>query len=182
MKASKDIKTLLNHLSKNDEDAFREIFVLFSDQVYSFSFKLTRDRITAEEMVQEVFLKIWIKRSTLNEIENLSSYLFIITKNLVLNVLKRKAFEERAKAIFIVEAEKVRCDTEEKVIHDDYERILNKTVSQLPPQQKLIYAMCHHEGLQYQEVAQKLKISRLTVKTHMHQALKTIKAQFGSIL
>jgi RNA polymerase sigma-70 factor (family 1) len=182
MKESTDIQPLLNRLSENDESAFREIFAQFSHQVYSFSLTLSRDRITAEEMVQEVFLKIWVNRASLATIENFPSYLFIMTKNLVLNALKRKSLEEKAKAIFLREAEKINLDTEERVIVNDYERILNETISHLPPQQRLIYSMCHQEGLQYDEVAQKLKISRFTVKTHMHQALKTIKAQFGGIL
>jgi RNA polymerase sigma-70 factor (ECF subfamily) len=55
-------------------------------------------------------------------------------------------------------------------------------IRKLPPQQQLIYSMCRHEGLQYDEVAQRLKISKLTVKTHMQQALKTIKTQFAHIM
>lgn len=182
MKECKDIQHLLYHLSKDDESAFRQIFHLFSDRVYSFALKLTRSRTSAEEMVQEVFMKLWVNRSTVYSIENLSSWLFVVTKNLVLNSIKRKATEEKANAVFAMETAKNHSDTEEKVIADDYERLLNETVSHLPPQQRLIYSLCHQEGLQYEEVAQRLKISRLTVKTHMHQALKTIKAQFSSIL
>jgi RNA polymerase sigma-70 factor (family 1) len=181
VKDSQDTKSLLDRLSKNDEAAFREIFSQFSNQVYSFSLKLTRDQFTAEEMVQEIFLKIWLIRVNLYNIENLSSYLFIVTKNLVLNTLKRRLREERAKATFLRNAEKAKWDTEEKVIHNDYERILNETIQNLPPQQRLVYSMCHQEGLQYEEAAQKLKISRLTVKTHMHQARKSIRAQLAEL-
>lgn len=182
MKESKDIESLLHRLSKNDEAAFCQLFHLFSDRVYSFSFKLTKSHTSAEEMVQEVFMKLWVNRGTLYSIENFSSYLFIVTRNLVLNSIKRKAIEEKATKVFVMETSKNHNDTEEKVIHDDYERLLNETVSHLPPQQRLIYSLCHNEGLQYEEVAQRLKISRLTVKTHMHQALKTIKAQFSGLV
>ena len=182
MKESKDIQNLLVDLSRNDEHAFRQIFQLFSNRVYSFSFKLTKSSILAEEMVQEVFMKIWISRATLNTVENFSSYLFIITKNLTLNTLKRKAVEEKAKRKIFMEAAKAHSDTEEKIIRDEYAQILNKTISHLPTQQRVVYSLCHQEGLQYEEVAKRLKISRWTVKTHMHQALKTIKAQFSHIL
>jgi RNA polymerase sigma-70 factor (family 1) len=182
MKESKDIHDLLCQLSKNDETAFRQIFHLFSDRVYSFSLRLTKCKTTAEEMVQEVFMKIWINRAKLHTVENFPSYLFIVTKNLVLNSIKRSAIEEKAKATFVMESVSNHSDTEEKVILDDYERILNETINHLPPQQRLVYSMCHQEGLQYEEVAQRLKISRLTVKTHMHQALKTIKSQFSHIV
>jgi RNA polymerase sigma-70 factor (family 1) len=182
MTETKDIKDLLDQLSKNNEKAFRTLFHLFSHKVYSFSLRLTRSSITAEEMVQEVFLKLWVNRASLANVENFSSYLFVITKNLALNTLKRKAIEERAKISFTRELEKKHCDTEETVIHRDYEQLLNATINHLPPQQRLVYSLCHQEGLQYEEVAQRLKISRLTVKTHMQQALKTIKTQFGNII
>jgi RNA polymerase sigma-70 factor (family 1) len=182
MKEIKDTKYLLDQLSKSDEKAFRALFHLFSGKVYSFSLKLTRSSITAEEMVQDVFLKLWMNRESMATVENLSAYLFMITKNLALNVLKRKAIEEKAKLSFTREHENKHCDTEETVIHNDYEHLLKATINHLPPQQRLVYSMCHQEGLQYEEVAQRLKISRFTVKTHMQQALKTIKTQFGHII
>jgi len=182
MKETKDIKNLLDQLSKNDEHAFRQLFHLFSDKVYSFSLSLTRSHLSAEEMVQEVFLKIWINRKSMHEVENFSSYLFIMTKNLVLNSLKRKALEEKAKITLTRELDNKHYDTEETVIHDDYERLLNEAINHLPHRQRLVYSMCQQEGLHYDEVAERLKISRLTVKTHMQQALKTIKTQFARLI
>jgi RNA polymerase sigma-70 factor (family 1) len=182
MKETKDTKTLLDQLSKSDEQAFRQLFHLYSDRVYSFSLRLTRSGITAEEMVQEVFLKIWVNRKSISSIEDFPSYLFIVTKNLTLNSLKRRALEEKAKITLVRELARKHNDTEETVIYRDYEQLLKETVSHLPPQQRLVYSMCHQEGLQYEEVAQRLKISRLTVKTHMQQALKTIKTQFARVI
>lgn len=182
MKETKDIKNLLDQLSKNDEQAFRQLFHLYSNRVYSFVLRLTRSRVIAEEMVQEVFLKIWINRSSVSAIDNFSSYLFIVTKNLALNVLKRRSMEEKAKVILGRELVRKHDDTEETVIYRDYEQFLKETIDHLPPQQRLVYSMCRQEGLQYEEVAHRLKISPLTVKTHMHQALKTIKTQFSRII
>jgi len=182
MKEAKDIKALLDELSKNNEGAFREIFGLYSHKVYSFALRLTGSGVTGEEMVQEVFLRIWLKRESLADVENFSAYLFGITKNLVLNLLKRKTFEEKARIRLLRDVPANHSDTEETVIHHDYEELLKETINHLPPQQKLIYSMCHQEGLQYEDVAQRLKISRFTVKTHMHEALKAIKAQFSHII
>ncbi|MFZ6009554.1 MAG: RNA polymerase sigma-70 factor [Bacteroidota bacterium] len=181
MKETKDIKTLLDQLSRNSAPAFREIFHIHSDQVYAFALRLTKSHSIAEEMVQEVFMKIWINRTSASTIENFNAYLFVITRNLVFNALKRQALEEKAKIVLSQELEKKHHDTEETVIRRDYERLLQETVNHLPPQQRLVYSLCHQEGLRYDEVAQRLKISRLTVKTHMQQALKTIKAQFANL-
>lgn len=182
MQEIKDIRNLLNRLSKNDEHAFRLIFHAFSDRVYSFSLRLTRSQETAEEMVQEVFLKIWINRTSLAAIENFHAYLYTITRNLAFNTLKRMSVEEKAKTILQREQTDIHSDTEETVIHRDYQQLLNRAISHLPPQQRLVYSLCHQEGLRYEEVAQRLNISRLTVKTHMQQALRTLKAQFAHVV
>lgn len=182
MQELKDIKNLLDRLSKNDEHAFRLIFHAFSDRVYSFSFRLTRSQETAEEMVQEVFLKIWINRASLVAVDNFNGYLYTITRNLAFNTLKRLSIEEKAKHTLQREFADKHSDTEETVIHRDYQQLLNRAISHLPPQQRLVYSLCHQEGLRYEEVAQRLKISRLTVKTHMQQALRTLKSQFAQVL
>jgi RNA polymerase sigma-70 factor (family 1) len=182
MQEIKDIRDLLSRLSKNDEHAFRLIFHAFSDRVYSFSLRLTRSQETAEEMVQEVFLKIWINRASLAGVENFNGYLYTITRNLSFNALKRISIEEKAKTTLQRELADKHSDTEETVIHRDYQQLLNRAISHLPPQQRLVYSLCHQEGLRYEEVAQRLKISRLTVKTHMQQALRTLKAQFAHVV
>jgi RNA polymerase sigma-70 factor (family 1) len=182
MQEVRDIKNLLDRLSKNDEHAFRLIFHAFSDRVFSFSFRLTRSQETAEEMVQEVFLKIWINRASLVDVSNFNGYLYTITRNLAFNTLKRISIEEKAKTTLQREFADKHSDTEETVIHRDYQQLLNRAISHLPPQQRLVYSLCHQEGLRYEEVAQRLKISRLTVKTHMQQALRTLKSQFASVL
>jgi RNA polymerase sigma-70 factor (family 1) len=182
MQEIKDIKNLLDRLTQNDAQAFRQIFRAYSDKVYSFSLRLTRSQIAAEETVQEVFMKIWINRATLGGIENFQAYLYTITRNLVFNSLKRLSIEAQVKATLQKELDEKHFDTEETIIHRDYQQLLNRAISHLPPQQRLVYSLCHQQGLRYEEVAQQLKISRLTVKTHMQQALKTIKAQFAQII
>src|SRR5678810_238059 len=82
-------KELLALIAKGDEIAFSKLFLQFKDRIYSIAFKLTKSTIAAEEIVQEVFLKIWLKRANLTDIENFSAYLFIITRNDVYKSLKQ---------------------------------------------------------------------------------------------
>ena len=181
MQEIKDLKSLLYKTSMHDESAFGKIFRSFSGMVYSFSYKLTRSDYLAEEIVQEVFLKVWTHRESLPQINNFSAYLFTITKNLAFNILKHNLIEEKAKTI-LYDQRTVSHETEETVIYQDYQQLLNKAINHLPPQQKLVYSMCHQEGLRYKEAAQKLKISQLTVKTHMQQAIRNIKTQFEGLM
>ncbi len=182
MPDEKHLKRLLRCIRAGDEQAFRKLFEQYSSTVYSFSMKLTRRAEQAEEIVQDVFMKLWVRRESLDEIENFPAYLFTVTKHLALNILRQKAIESRAKAVLQQIQEGSHCETEETVVLRDYEQLLDRAIRHLPPQQRVVYSLCRHEGLRYEEVAQRLKISRLTVKAHMHQALRTIKSQFADIV
>jgi RNA polymerase sigma-70 factor (family 1) len=179
---NEDLTLLLNRLASGDENAFRKVFEQFSPKVYLFALKLTRSRIMAEEIVQEVFLKIWDNRPELIAIEHFPSYIYVVTRNRCFNALKRMATEERIKNSIIKTHKHTHTETEEAIIYRDYQHLLREIVDQLPPQQKMAYSLCHGEGLKYEEAAQRMKISRFTVKTHMQQALRTIKTQFSSLL
>lgn len=181
MPDASDLNDLLLRISRGDEIAFRRMFHSFSGLVYSFSLRLTRSRHTAEEIVQEAFLKLWVNRESLSRIENFNAYLFTVTRNLTFNVIKHKRIEDKAKQAFRYSAF-AHEDTEGAVVYSDYQQFLNNVINHLPPQQRLVYSMSQQEGLRYEEIASKLKISRLTVKSHLQQARRTIKMQFSGIL
>ena len=173
-----DPAIIICRISESDPRAFRELFDHYAPKVNGFALKITRSESIAEEIVQDVFMKIWQNRSRLRTVEYFPAYLFAITRNLSLNALKRLAIAESANRSYIENMRTSQSDTEETVVYRDYRNILNQAIDGLPPQQKLIYSLCHGEGLKYEEVAQRLHISRLTVKTHMQHALRTIKTHF----
>jgi RNA polymerase sigma factor (sigma-70 family) len=114
-----------------------------------------------------------VNRSSLTSIDYFPSYLYTITRNHTFNILKRISVEVKSKAHYIDENLELQPS-----IHSEHYDDLNLAVNKLPPQQQLVYKMCYHEGLRYDEVAEKLQISHLTVKTHMQQALRTIRGYF----
>ncbi len=173
---------LLEKISKNDTIAFCQLFDLYSPKVNAFAVKLTHNPVIAEEIVQDVFMKIWIKRETLTNVDNISAYLFTIVRNNAFNVLKRIALEEKAKKILAKELPRFHQETEEGIQQQESQQILNQAIDRLPPQQRLVYSLCYQEGLKYEEVAQRLNISRLTVKAHMQHALRNIKSHLSSLL
>jgi RNA polymerase sigma-70 factor (family 1) len=169
---------LLAQIAVGDEHAFRILFNTHSSRVYGYALKLTRAQDLAEEIVQDVFMKIWINRFSICEIQNIEAYLIALTRNHTFNALKRIAIEEAAKARLSRKLEQAHHATEEAVNFRESQNILNKALDRLPPQQRIVYSLCREEGLKYEEVAQRLNISRLTVKTHMQQALRTLKSHF----
>ena len=176
------LKSIVLRVANSDPGAFKELFENFSPKIYAFALKLTHSQSTAEELVQEVFLKIWLHRESLVTVDNFPSWLYAICRNLAFNVLKRVAIEHKAKTEFSKGLRKDAFETEETVIYRDYEHILQNAIDRLSPQQKMVYSLCHGEGLKYEEAAEKLHISRLTVKTHMQQALRHIKSHVRSVV
>jgi RNA polymerase sigma-70 factor (family 1) len=172
-------QNLLAQIAVGDETAFRKLFNTYSSHVFGYALKLTRSQNQAEEIVQDVFMKIWINRSAICDIQNIEAYLITITRNHTFNALKRIAIEEAAKSRLSKKLEEAHHETEETVNFRESQVILNNAIDRLPPQQRLVYSLCHEEGLKYEEVAQRLKISRLTVKTHMQQALRSLKSHFN---
>lgn len=168
-------KTLLSRFSTGDEKAFSVFFHRFSTKVYTYALKIVKSETLSEEITQEVFVKIWNLGEQLNSIENLDAYLRVLTRNHTLKVLRRLALEVRASKTMAPGYTETHNETEEYIIFKDSEKILNQGIEQLPAQQKLVYILCHQEGLKYEEAAERLNISKLTVKTHMQHALRFLR-------
>lgn len=176
-----DLRHIITHVAEGNAHAFRRIFDAFSPKVYAFALKLTRSEQLSEEIVQEVFLKIWTGRSSLRDINYFPSYLYTITRNHTFNVLKKIATEQRALSLLSRELSEIDTSSEEEGTHyQEQYNIFVKALEKLPPQQRLVYCLCHQEGLKYEEAAQRLNISRLTVKTHMQKALRSLKAHLNT--
>lgn len=174
-------ESIIRRIANSDPQAFRELFNRWSPKVLGFSLKITRSESIAEEIVQDVFERIWQRRKGLESVDNFPAYLFTITRNHALNILKRLAAEEKAKMILADDLRRIQPETEELTIGHDYKGLLNQAIDCLPPQQKLVYNLCHREGMKYSEVAEKLRISHLTVKTHMQHALRSIRSRLAIV-
>lgn len=168
-------KVLLERISNGEQDAFRVIFTIYRHKVFSYALKIIKCRETAEDIVHDVFLKIWT-HPDLNGINNLESYLKTTSRNTTLKVLRRQALETQTANNLGTHWDETHNETEEIIIVNDFSKILNQAINLLPQQQKLVYNLCREEGLKYSEAAERLSISPLTVKTHMQLALRFLKS------
>lgn len=170
---------LLKRVSLKDELAFAELYNRYRKKVYTYSLKILKYPDRAEDIVHEVFLTLW-QHDDLESISNLDAYLRVVTRNKTLKLLKRQQLELKSNKNMFVAWQEVHNETEQEILlHDTYEQLL-QGVAQLPPQQKKVYQLCREEGLKYEEVAEQLSISRLTVKTHMQHALRFLRAYLTS--
>lgn len=173
-----DQSKLLYELSQGNELAFTKLYNEYKNVVFSTALKITKSKILAEEVVQDVFLKIWQNHENLAEITNIENYLFIISRNHIFDMIKKIA---RDTSLVIDSNYKSTStnDTEDAIKDDQYNVILNQIVDQLPPRQQKIYKMAKWDGLSHQKIGEDLGISTETVKKHMAQALKFVRTKIS---
>ena len=136
--------------------------------------RLTGSEPLAQEIVQDVFLKIWINRAALMEVTCFRAYLFVVAKNHVFNCLKQMARERTRKQEWI-QAVLHQASLPEEADAPDTGRLLEEAVELLPSQQRKVYTLSRQEGIRQAEIARKLNISHETVKKHMVLALRFLK-------
>lgn len=161
-------------LKQGDAETFEKVFFSFAERIYYFAMRYMRNQHDAEEIVQEVFVKLWENRSNLNDQLSFSGYLFTIARNTIFNQNRKKVNEQAYQEYVKVFLENSTRRTEEDLIYSDIKGIVDKVVEDLPPQRKLIYKMSREKGLSYKEIAEELKLSERTVETHIRLALKTL--------
>lgn len=175
-------KNLLDKVANGNEVAFESLFNLYRNKVFGYAVKISQSQVQAEEIVQNVFLQIWINRTGLSNIENFAGYVRIMARNEALQFLRRLSIENRHQNTIALNWTELDNDTEQAICFNEAKRMLDNVLDALPPQQKLVYNMCHLQGMKQQEVAAELHISPLTVKAHLRQAvLKVRKAMYIKI-
>lgn len=175
-KTHSDDKALLSQIYLGNDLAFKQVYHRYSKKVYTFAFRLLRSDTLAEEVMQECMLKVWNVVKNGKDIENLEAYFRTTAKNLSLNTLRKLESESRVKDFGLENWEEGHTDTEEAILLNDARRILEDAINLLPPQQKLVFQLCHQQGLTYEEAATQLGISNKTVAVHMKLALRFVRA------
>ncbi|UGU16654.1 RNA polymerase sigma-70 factor [Sinomicrobium kalidii] len=168
-------KSLVKKLLDHNETAFRELFDLYRNDVYAYGKSILKYNDYAEEIVQDVFLKIWLNREKLNPDLSFKSYVFTITRNLAINFLQKAANDHKLRnEIFYMSRQS--CNHAENTIDDAYyNRIKQEAIAILPPKRRRIFELSRNQGMSYEEISKELGISVSTVKNQMSSALETIR-------
>lgn len=163
-------------LSDDDKNAFAEIFKRYSNKVFQLAIYYYHHEEEAEEIVQEVFLKIWIKRKSIQSAEAFSSFLYTTTKNMIFDSFKKEV-KHKAYAEYLRKSNlhKQTENTQETIFYNDLEKIYSELLEELPSKRKQVFALSRKEGYSNQEIAEKLNISVKTVEEHIYQSLKFLK-------
>jgi len=172
---------LLTQIAIDDSAAFKELMTRYVPRIYPFILNLVKASVIAEEITQDIFIKIWENRRELSEINYFSTWTFTIGRNLALNVLKQDA------ARFLREAHYVRSqenhsDSESDIYLKDYEGLLNTIVNQLPPKRREILKLKMEKGWSHEEIGQHLGISPNTVKNQLAKSYSSVRKELAGYL
>lgn len=166
---------LLKQLTAGDELAFNTIYEQHQQPVFAFAFYLTKSRELAEEVVQEVFVKLWEKKEQLPEHTILLPYIKRMTQNLVLDIF-RKAGRNKALQLILHQAiPDLNLHPIDQLQEKELRRIYRNAIDQLPPQKKIIYTLHRDHHLSYEQIAERLRLSPNTVRNHMTQAIHAVR-------
>lgn len=166
---------LLQQVAAGNESAFRSLFYAWHQKLGSFVYNWTKSLPLTEEIVQDVFLKIWMTRESLTTIEHFDNYLYVLGRNQAFNMLK-KASRERLKHNDWERLAENMAAYPDALPLDEYSPLINKAVAQLPHQQKKVYELKYGRGLKYEEIGRELNIAPETARKHMQLAIRFIAA------
>lgn len=169
---------ILNLIKKNDDKAFTWLYDHYWRKVYNFACLYFTSKTDVEEVVQEVFIKIWELREQLENLQNFDGFLFIVTRNTVFSGM-RKSFRETCLKVTVLRAldseEGVEYDLEGEMDAAELKKFINELVAQLPEQRQRLYRMSREKGLSNREIAVRCGIAEKTVENQISSALKFIR-------
>ena len=170
---------LFSMVSKENQKAFNEVYDHFEPRLFAFVCKITRSKVAAEEIVQELFIKLWIARTKLGKVKNPRAYVFTMAANLTFNYLKKVA-REVALADRVRKKSPTFSNVTEEVIHFlESQKLVMETVERMPAQRKAVYLMSREDGLSKEEIAKKMNLSPNTVRNHLSESLRVIRKLFA---
>ena len=172
--------TLLNELAAGREEAFTQLYFRYSPTVYNALRVYIKDAHQADDLLQNVFVRLWEKRAELAAIQSIENYLFILARNLVFNHIKRKAIEDNVHQVLRSRLPEAADSTESRIQELEYKRLLKEAIDVLPAQQKQVYLMATEDAMSYEDIAVKMELSKLTIKKHLELARKSIRAHINA--
>lgn len=170
-------KTLI---AQGNQRKFRQLMELTSDELFHFALSFIRNKEVAEEIVSDVYVKIWNNRSELHQIQNLKSYLFISVKNGCLSHLRKKRNE---KIVLLDEYSDFQflpvSGPENDLIDREVIKEIHKAIENLPPKCRMAFTLAKINGLKHKEIAEVMNVSEKTVNNHLVSAVKKITEMLG---
>jgi len=172
-------RDLILLLTRNDEDAFRELYFRYKDKLWYYCFGFLKSKEETDDLIQEVFIRLWELRGFIDPNLSFSSFIYTMTRNRILNYFRNMDVELQVKRALLLKESVQEETTESDLIFTEYRQILTDAIDRLPVQRKKIFNMSRMENLTHKEIASRLGISVHTVQEHISESLRFIKKYFA---
>lgn len=166
---------LLLRISQGDPSAFRQIFTAWSRQVYTLCVKITKDPEQARDLTQEIFVRLWTKREKLSNVHHFKGFLTTMSLNLIRNYLQKKVLSPANEDYLVSYFKEDALGPDEIMEYKELRHLLQDAVDHLPSQLNHSFVLSRMAGMSHAEIAREMKLSPLTVKSHIARALKFIR-------
>jgi RNA polymerase sigma-70 factor (family 1) len=170
---SYDERTLLRCVANADEHAFKLLYTAYAPKLYTVALKYLRSPASAQDVVQEIFIKVWKARKQLATIQNFSAYVYVMGRNVILNELRKKATGSITEYLLQLQEPSLLPDVQLR--QKEIAAFIREAITSLPPQQQKVYLLSREQELSHKEIAKKLGITYNTVREHMSAALTNIR-------
>jgi len=167
---------IIRRLKKDNKSAVDELFGYYYPRLYHFSKSILKIETGIDDILQEVFVKIWLNRQKISNAGTFNAYIFTITKNEVLNLIRSSVKDHTFKDELYLRSVAEEYQTQNQLEYDEIKTGIDHIVSSLPEKRKQVFILSRTEGLSNKEIAQQLNISKKTIEDHITHAIKHIKS------
>lgn len=180
--SSYDEQLLLQNISRGDEASFNIIFSQYRDRLFAYLFTVTKSKETAEEIVLDVFMKLWLGREIVTEIQNLQSFLYRVAHNKAIDFLRsaQRNPVQQNELWDAIQSSAGEASSDHLLHRHNAEAALNDAMEQLSPMRQKVFQLSREEGMSYDEIADHLNLSRNTVRNHVAASLEFIRKYLQS--
>ena len=178
MRSSRSDESLITGLLTQggaDVEAFEQVFHKYFPMVRNFIKGMLKDAVRSDDVAQNIFMKLWINRHSLNRNLSLKNYLCVMARNEVINILSSKSFKSVHLQDRISDKHLLDYSTDELINYTETSARISKDIESMPPQRREIFKMSRYEHLSNMEIAIRMNLSVRTVEKHIELALKDLR-------
>lgn len=178
-KKSYNEQLLLKKVASGDGQAFRVIYDAYFDRVSAFAYKISKSDTISAEIVQDVFMKLWTNRQSLQDVLSLEAYIFSITRNKAIDHLRQLARETTLIQALASQTAIGYNPIDDKVHAEELKLLIEEALGQLSEQKRKIFKLSKYDGYSHDDIALQMQLSKSTVKNHLSETLKHLRQQIS---
>lgn len=174
-------KELLHLLAEGDESVLKSLFKIYRDKLFAYIFKITKSREASEEIVMDVFMKLWLSRNLVTEIENFEGFIFKVACNKSLDFLRTVAKDRKLEELVWYEIQAASdSESDQNLNLRELKHTIDTLVQKLPKQRQAVFRLSREQGMTYDQIAFHLHLSKGTVKNHMLDAIRFMRQNLNA--